>query len=369
MKSITFIVFCLFISGCSWKKLILPLQKKPESKKVTKSNEEKVSPKVDIKSDTEVKSNVEQQNPPSQYRTNEEFCGIINERFDTYRWNKIRCIPDRWEIYGYSVQGNPLFYQTFGFDDPENTGPVNLFMCGIHGDEETSIYLCFHLVREILFDNPDSLKDFKIVVAPLVNPDGFLAGTRVNANGVDPNRNLPTKDWNEKAIKTWARYKNDPRRNPGMSANSEIESQFQIFLLEKYTPDKIISVHAPYGILDYDGPSGMKYYNLVRIEQRAAFLALNMEANSNRFLKVVKFGFFPGSLGNYAGNERKIPTYTLELPSTKIKNADHYWSSLRFAILKALAFKVYDGDGGNPFASAQQKLAEKEGLYKEETVK
>ncbi|MGP8154830.1 MAG: M14 family zinc carboxypeptidase [Smithella sp.] len=35
-----------------------------------------------------------------------------------------------------------------------------------------------------------------IVIAPLLNSDGFLStpSTRVNANGVDINRNFPTKD-------------------------------------------------------------------------------------------------------------------------------------------------------------------------------
>ena len=32
--------------------------------------------------------------------------------------------------------------------------------------------------------------------------------------------------------------------------------------------------------------------------------------------KITDYPFFTGSLGNYAGNERQIPTYTLELPNS-----------------------------------------------------
>ena len=286
----------------------------------------------------------------------EEFCKIINRKFADFGWWKIICNPERWKVYDHSHQGNPLLYQKFGFGNPENKGPVNLFLCGVHGNEPSAVYLCFHLVREILFDHPEVLKSMKLVVAPIVNPDGFLANTRVNGRGVDINRNLPTRDWMKSAMHVWKQYKKDPRKFPGDAPGSETESRFQAFLVQHYQPDKIISVHAPYGFLDFDGPGDRKYYNLVRVEQRAKFLALNIEENSKRFLRVVDFRFFPGSLGNYAGNERKIPTYTLELPSTNAGKAPYYWSVLRYALVKALTFRVYEGEGGNPFLRAGKLL-------------
>jgi integrase len=166
---------------------------------------------------------------------------------------------------------------------------------------------------------------------------------------VDPNRNLPTRDWDELAHKVWVKYDKDPRKYPGAKAGSEAESRLQIYLINKYKPDKIISIHAPLGFLDFDGPGDQKYYNLVRVEQRAKYLGLNMEANSNNLLKLVDFRFFPGSIGNYAGNERKIPTYTIELPSSDPRMGYDYWSDLRFALLKALRFEVYDRKESNPF--------------------
>jgi protein MpaA len=289
-------------------------------------------------------------------KTKKEFCDRVNLEFKQFGWNRIICNPDRWEIFNYSSRGNPILYQRFGFNDPGNRGPVNLIFCGVHGDESPAVYICFHLVREILFDNPQALKDYRLIVAPIVNPDGFFANTRQNGNGVDPNRNLPTKNWNRSAQKVWFENNKDPRKYPGERSGSEAESTLQTYLINKYKPDKIISVHAPLGFLDFDGPGDQKYFNLNRVEQRAKYLGLNIEANTNKFLKLIDFCFYPGSLGNYAGNERKIPTYTLELPTTKPSKANEYWAALRFALMKALRFKVYDGEEGNPFFMVQNML-------------
>jgi protein MpaA len=282
-------------------------------------------------------------------RTKNNFCDAVNSKFLQFGWNNIICNPDRWTTYNYTHKGNPLFYEEFGFNDANNKSPVNLLFCGVHGDEPSGIYICFQIVREMLFDNPEALKDLRLVIAPIVNPDGFFANTRENANGVDPNRNLPTQDWDQLAQKVWINYKKDPRKYPGVQGGSEPESRLQAYLIHKYRPDKIITIHAPLGFLDFDGPGDQKYNNLIRIEKRAKYLGLNIEANSKNLLKLVDFRFFPGSLGNYAGNERKIPTYTIELPSSDPSMARDYWSVLRFALLKALSFEVYDRKERNPF--------------------
>ena len=289
-------------------------------------------------------------------KTKFNLCDDVNNKFVQFGWSRIICNPDRWTTFNYSSEGYPLVFQEFGFNATNNKSPVNLLLCGVHGDEPSGIYICFHLVREILFDNPQALKDLKLVVAPIVNPDGFFANTRQNANGVDPNRNLSTKDWDRLAQKVWTDYKKDSRKYPGAKSGSEAESKLQAYLINKYKPDKIISVHAPLGFLDFDGPGDQKYNNLVRVEKRAKYLGLNMEANSKDLLQLVDFRFFPGSLGNYAGNDRKIPTYTIELPSSDPSMAHDYWSELRFALLKALNFEVYDGMESNPFFRAENTI-------------
>jgi protein MpaA len=283
----------------------------------------------------------------SQPKSKKEFCNDVNAKFKQFGWGRIKCIPSRWEVYDYSSMGNPLLYQEFGFDNNNSDGPVNLVFCGVHGDEPSAVYQCFELVRDMMYDSPESSENIKVVIAPIINPDGFFLNTRQNANGVDPNRNFPTKDWKRKAQKYWARNK-DPRKYPGKIAGSEVESRMQAHLIDKYKPDKIITFHAPLGFLDFDGPGDRKYENLMRVERRAKRVGLRMQKKSKKFLRFIDFRFYPGSLGNYAGNDRKIPTYTLELPNADASKAYNYWKKIRTALISALPYEVYRNSEGNP---------------------
>jgi protein MpaA len=57
-------------------------------------------------------------------------------------------------------------------------------------------------------------------------------------------------------------------------------------------------------------------------------------------VKAISSGFFPGSLGNYAGQERGIPTLTLELPSADPKKAPDYWNIFKTGMTKVVQFEV-----------------------------
>ena len=174
-----------------------------------------------------------------------------------------------------------------------------LVVGGIHGDELTSVSIVFRWI-ELLKRPSGEAAQYHWRVIPVLNPDGLLSKppTRVNARGVDLNRNFPTDNWADEAHRYWsASTSRDPRRFPGPAPRSEPESSWLHHEIMTFKPDVIISVHAPYAVLDFDGPpAGIK--------------------PPSRFgpLKLRRLGIYPGSLGNFGGIKEGIPVVTLELP-------------------------------------------------------
>lgn len=187
-----------------------------------------------------------------------------------------------------------------------------LVLGGIHGDEYSSVSITFKWMRTLEQHHSGM---FHWHVAPLVNPDGLLQtpSQRMNAHGVDLNRNFPTPNWETESEAYWVRKTSrDPRRFPGTAALSEPETQWLTREIEDFKPDVIVSIHAPYGILDFDGPQ--------EAPRRLGSLLLN------------PLGIFPGSLGNYAGISRNIPVITVELPNAgvmpRISESERMWNDL-----------------------------------------
>ena len=199
------------------------------------------------------------------------------------------------DMQARSVQGRPIWGRDIQVDDSQLR---ILVLGGIHGDEMSSSSLVFHwiaLAQTQPFNTPIAIH-WRFI--PSLNPDGLFArpAKRVNAHGVDLNRNFPTPNWARDARRYWeGRTQKDPRRWPGNKPLSEPESRFLLNQMDSFKPNLIVSVHAPYGVLDFDGPS-VPPSKLGRL-----------------FLDQV--GIFPGSLGNYGGIHKGVPVVTIELPS------------------------------------------------------
>ena len=188
-----------------------------------------------------------------------------------------------------SVEGKPIFhYDKSGLQN--GGGKKILVISVIHGDERPAGSVGrFWLERLQTIEPRNSWR-----VIPILNPDGAKYRTRTNAHKIDLNRNFPTRDWNEDAVKYWKiSTSSNPRRFPGDEAGSEPETKCALKLIDDFKPDFIVSIHTPLNVLDFDGPK--------------------VKPPLFDYLPWKSLGHFPGSLGRYMWFERKTPVLTAEL--------------------------------------------------------
>ena len=166
-----------------------------------------------------------------------------------------------------------------------NTHNPSVLVIGVfHGDEPQGE----HLINEYLSE----IKKTNLLFIPRLNS----CSTRVNINGVDLNRNFPTKNWE-------LTEKNE--YFGGEEPASEEETKFVINIVEKYMPEVILTLHAPYKIVNYDGGDS----NLEIVKKISEIMNYPIEES---------IGYpTPGSFGTWAGIEKQIPVITLELDEDK----------------------------------------------------
>lgn len=241
-----------------------------------------------------------------------------------------------------SLQGFPLLARQISAGKKNTPGkPLRvLLMGGIHGDELTAAAIVFRWLQ--LMPTP-AAQQFEWKVLPVVNPDGLLApkAKRVNAHGVDLNRNFPTPGWEKDAPRYWAvRTKKDPRRFPGVAPLSEPESRWVNDEMVRFHPDVIVSVHAPFGLLDFDGSvQPPRHFGRLLLDQ---------------------VGVYPGSLGNYSGIHKNVPVITIELPNAQKMPSDaevqRIWLDMLYWINSHV---VSQSDAAKMHAAALPAAAEK----------
>lgn len=163
-----------------------------------------------------------------------------------------------------------------------------------HGDEPDGEYLINKYLSE------RSMTKNRLLFIPCLNPDGKSKNVRTNANGVDLNRNFPTKNWEKTDCASENIYYG------GKTPASEDETRFVIYVIEKYQPDLIITLHEPYSVVNYDGPAK-------EIAQKIS------EITGYKVEESIGYPT-PGSFGTYCGIEKNIPTITLELPEKSDKD-------------------------------------------------
>jgi hypothetical protein len=151
----------------------------------------------------------------------------------------------------------------------------------------------------------------------------------VNAGGVDLNRNFPTPRWEREAPVYWnQRTGRDPRRWPGPRPLSEPESRYLHDEMARFKPHLIVSIHAPFGVLDFDGPTVPP--------ARLGRLYLD------------QVGIYPGSLGNYGGVHKGVPVVTVELPNAQRTPLNAEMRQMWIDLLRWMSERVSQGLGDHP---------------------
>ncbi len=131
---------------------------------------------------------------------------------------------------GRSVEGRRIVAERRGRPD----APRRILVVGaVHGDEPGGRRVAGALLRAPV------ARGAQVVVVRDLNPDGSARGTRVNARGVDLNRNFPHR-WRPGAR---------GRHWPGPRAASEPETRYAMRLVRAVRPDVTVWLHQPYGIV------------------------------------------------------------------------------------------------------------------------
>lgn len=167
-----------------------------------------------------------------------------------------------------------------------NSGLKKVLIVGVfHGDEPQGEFFINKYLEKEHKDSKNAL-----YFIPRLNKNN----KRTNANGVDLNRNFPTKNWQKSARGDYF---------GGDMPNSEEETRFLVNLIEDNSFDAIVTIHAPYKIINYDGPA-------LELAQKISSI-LNYPVESD-------IGYpTPGSFGTYCGVERQIPVITIEIDENK----------------------------------------------------
>lgn len=173
---------------------------------------------------------------------------------------------------------------------PQEYEKTVLIIGVFHGDEPDGEYL----INKYLSERNETKN--RLLFIPCLNPDGKEKNTRTNFNNVDLNRNFPTKNWEKSENNEYF---------GGDSPASELETQFLVYIIDRYKPDVILTLHEPYKIVNYDGPAK-------EIAEKIS------EITGYEIQQDIGYPT-PGSFGTYCGIERNLPTITLELPEKEPK--------------------------------------------------
>lgn len=185
---------------------------------------------------------------------------------------------------GRSREGRNIVGGSLG---PAGLGGL-LLMAGIHGNERSSVEAVLELVGSGAAGAPGPRP---LWIVPALNPDGLRADRKNSAADVDLNRNFAASNFSRQ---------HKPGYDPGPAPLSEPETAAFADLVARVKPSAVVTVHAPFACINYDGPAARW--------ASAVAAACGWPAQAD-------IGYpTPGSLGSWLGVDLGLPVLTIELP-------------------------------------------------------
>ncbi len=145
-------------------------------------------------------------------------------------------------VIGYSVEGRSIDFYSFGQGEAHY-----LVIAGIHGGYEGNTVALANQLLVYLNSHPGIVPSGDtLYVIPDMNPDAVARGrnadARVNANGVDLNRNFPTPNW----VPDWdhSHCWNERPTTGGVAPGSEPETRAVMKFIFSHHIEALISYHA-----------------------------------------------------------------------------------------------------------------------------
>ena len=184
-------------------------------------------------------------------------------------------------LLGYSVEHRPIVAWLIA---PRRTWRSMVIVGSVAGDEPGGVTVTQQLAAE------PAIRGLKLWLIPDGNPDGAALGTRVNADGVDLNRNFPF-GWRHQG-------KRGNRHYSGPRPASEPETRAIEAFLKRTHPQLAVWLHQPYRLIDdSEGPGWAE-------QQLARALELPLEPLRD----------YPGSAIGYDNHLVPASAFDVELP-------------------------------------------------------
>ncbi len=167
-------------------------------------------------------------------------------------------------IYGYSTEGRAIEGYEFG-----QGNECLILLGGIHGNEKGTVGLMDRLSEYLIAHDNVVPSDKRVIIVPLVNPDGYYTREdKLNANGVNLNRNFETSDWIKQEDE------DDPTTYAGEEPFSEVETTIVRQVAESCSRSVMVSYHSQGGLVSpedddasiqlagwYANKTGYEYYD------------------------------------------------------------------------------------------------------------